>query len=102
MVRAAKTQHRKKAIEEQKEKKRGSHPTFHEMIVNALTGSATKGLSRQAIKRTIVENYPIDDSPDFEENLRDALHHAMESGDLIHPRGHKGSYQIAKVRSWIY
>ena len=99
MVRAAKTAQRKQA----KLAKAGSpqHPSYHEMITSALMtahGSA-KGLSRQAIKRVIAEQFPmVQNVPVFNAHLREALRHGIDAGDFVHPRRHQGSFRLASVR----
>lgn len=107
MARAAKTAQRKQAKLAKKAAKVGGpqHPSYHDMIKSALMtahGNA-KGLSRQAIKRVISEQFPmVQNVPVFNARLREALRHGIDSGDFVHPRRHQGSFRLASVRQSVH
>ncbi|XP_053686044.1 histone H1-like [Sabethes cyaneus] len=64
------------------------NPPIHDMIVEALeTLKERKGVTLQAIKRYLEENYKVDSSK-LSAHIRRALLHGVDDGHIIRTRGH--------------
>eukprot|EP01134_Creolimax_fragrantissima_P004840 CFRG4840T1 len=73
-----------------------THPKYSDMVVEAIQEQKERnGSSRQAIAKYVTDKYKVNASGAT--HLKLALKRGIDSGLLVHPKGHSGSYRIGTL-----
>ncbi|GAA5835444.1 hypothetical protein JCM3766R1_004788 [Sporobolomyces carnicolor] len=88
------------AIAKSSNKVKRAHPSYQDMILQAIEEDGDKGLaSRQVIKKYLLHRYGLNDTHQFDVQVSAAIRRGRDNGTFLLPKGFSGKIKVATPAS---